>query len=752
MPEHYMDSRSGALVQFQHFRHIVLKWKWTALITFILIFGGGTLYCFLVPPTYMSSGRIWIEDEPNILPFEEIKSIGAGSFLQSQARLLESRALAAGVIEKLKLYENPAFIGKLGRGKRPPDPADLGFRESLITSFIKNITIAPITGTQMVDVRFSLGDSQQASATLDALFDGFIEMVIRKRYMASEKATEFLDRQIASLRADIEEREKKLNAYGSQKDILPLTSAETPTVTKLTQLNKSLTEATIDRIDKYNRYAQINAAPLGEIPNAPADGLIQSLRQQYSTLSREYSKRLATLRPEYPEMQRLKSEVDAAKEALQAETQNLARKAYQDFTAAQQKEQSIQQLLNENKNEAFRDNSNAVQYNSLRIELESRKTLLQTLSKRKSETDVSTQLKGLEAINVWVVDRADHPVHPASPNKRKIVLISLIIGLAGGVGLALGLESQTQTINTSKDVKNATGLLTIGIVPAFESSKNVPEFTRLVNVIRGNGMPAQAKENKARSNDIPESPIPIFFRPDPSGEEKAKSPKLAIELIAALEPYSIQAESYRSIRTTLLVSAPPNRIHVVLFTSALAREGKSSTVSNLAAVLSKVGKKVVVVDTDLRKPKQGKIFNAQEGPTLAEYLNNPNLEIAEIVKTTSFPNLNLITCGPPQKNVLEVLTSSRMEELIKSLREQFDYVLLDSPPILAVSDALVIGQMVDATILVARGGITPVAALKQAKQKLDAHKIVSLGVILNGVDLIEQDVYYAHQYYHYADR
>ena len=230
-----------------------------------------------------------------------------------------------------------------------------------------------------------------------------------------------------------------------------------------------------------------------------------------------------------------------------------------------------------------------------------------------------------------------------------------------------------------------------------------------------------------------------------------ESGKNKIELIAARESQSIQAESYRSIRTTLLVSSPPGKIKTILFTSPLAREGKSSTVSNLGVTLAESSKRVVIVDSDLRKPKQARIFGSgsANGPGLSRYLSS-HIEPAEIVKPTEIPNLHLITSGPLPANPIELLTSEKMDALIAYLKRSFDFVLLDTPPLLAVSDALAMGPMADAIILVARGGQTPIQAIKQAKQKLDSHKLKCLGVILNGVDLVEQDGYYAHEYYHYS--
>lgn len=743
------EPQAGILAQAQHYWHILLKWKWTGGGFLVLAVAAATAYSLLLPPVYTATGSVWIEEDSNILPFEDVQSFGAGSNLQSHIRLLQSRSLASDIIEKMKLYESPDFAGK-PNPNRPQDPADPLFREQLIQDFLENLSVSPADRTRLVDVSFSNRNPQLAANILNALFDGYIDMIVRKRYAASAQASEFLTSQIQELRTKIEGKEKELNKYGSEKDILPLTAAEAPTVARIEDINRKLTEATLARVNKLNAYNQLKNAPLGEIPNAPEGSLIQRLREQYVNLSRDYRSRLESVRPEFPAMQRLKSELDAATEALQNETQNLIRNAYGDYQAALSSEQSLQRLLDGQKNEAYKANSDSVIYNSLRAELDQQKALLEALSKRQSETDVSSGLKGIEALNVWIVDKADYPMRPAFPNKRRNVLMALLLGLAGGIGLALGLEFLDNTVKTSKDVSHSIGVPTLGTVPAFESKSKGPiaEIRKIVGMLRGKGAREEAKARRHRKDRSIQLTTPSWANGDAAGSTIGTS---QIELIAAREPQSIQAESYRSIRTTLLVSSPPGRIKTILLTSPLAQEGKSSTISNMAITLAEANKRVVIVDADLRKPKQAKIFGARngDGPGLSRYLSS-DTEASEVVKAAGLTNLRLITSGPLPANPIELLTSERMDSLVGYLKRNFDFILLDTPPLLAVSDALAMGPMADAIILVARGGHTPIPALKQAKQKLDAHKLKCLGVILNGVDLVEQDGYYAKQYYHYS--
>jgi capsular exopolysaccharide synthesis family protein len=320
--------------------------------------------------------------------------------------------------------------------------------------------------------------------------------------------------------------------------------------------------------------------------------------------------------------------------------------------------------------------------------------------------------------------------------------------LAGGIGLALGLEYLNNTVKTSKEVTGSTGLATLGVIPSFDVEVNakgpIAEFRRIAGILSGGSDLKKAGTARKKKGKT----LLTIDATKASGSEEAPLSNI-IELIPAREPQSIQAESYRSIRTTLLVSSAPGRIKAILVTSPLSREGKSVTVANLGVTLAQAGKRVVIVDTDLRKPKQSKLFGLSGGWGLTHYISS-YIDSTDLVRPTQIQNLFLIGSGPLPTTPIELLTSEKMDQIIAFLKRSFDFILFDTPPLLAVSDALAMGPMVDGVILVARGSRTPIPALKQAKQKLDAHKLKCLGVIINGVNLIEQDGYYSRQYYQYA--
>jgi len=740
-------SQQNLLEQILYYWNAMFRWKWTGLTVAVLIVALTLVYVFISPHVYTASGTIWIDETQSVLPFEELSRLSSDINSQSHSMLLKSRSLASEVIDKMKLAENPEYVGSLKKDKAEKYKKNPVFREKLIDGFIKNLIVTPISGTKLIEVNFEHKNPELASQILNTLFDSYIEMLIKRKYTASEQATEFLSTQIASLRKDIEEAEKKLAELGTAQGILPLSSAEAPLISKITEVNTALTAATLDKVNKLTTYNQLRALRPEELPESPSNPAIARLREQYALLSREYARRLATLKPEYPEMLKLKSEIEATYEALTNEKENLIKTAYAEYQGALAKEQNLQKLLDDLKAQAYKANSSAILYNSLKIETENKKTLLEALSKRQSETDLASRLKDLQALNVWIVDRASIPVEPAFPNRRKTFLIGLFLAIVGGAGTTLFINYLVATVKSSRDIAQATAWPTLGTIPAFEKEYKPrgprAEFQTLSNLLQGRPGIFSKKKGKSRVQE----PKKFSLQSQPAASPEKNNHQ--IELIVQREPHCIQSEAFRSIRTTFLLSLEGPAKKALIFSSPLSKDGKSAVISNLGLALAQAHKKVVIVDSDLRKPKQQEIFSVDYTWGLTHFLSSI-VDASEVIRPTSFSNLFLVPSGITPTDPLEIMFSDKMRAFINFLKQQFDFILFDSPPILAVSDALVLGKQVDGLIMVVRAGQTPISALKQARNKIENHKINCLGVIINGVSLIEQDGYYARQYYHYS--
>ena len=728
---------------------IALKRKWIVITTALAVLAVATLVSFLVTPMYTAEGQVLIEREPNILSFEDILQIEPfnDDYYQTQYKLLQSRSLAGDTIDRMKLYENKKFV-KAAIKDREPRAEDLKndplARRKLIDSFLGLLNIRPVSKTRLVRASFSDPDPKLAAETLNALFEAYIEMNVQKKYQATEQATDFLANQIAAVRAEIEGNEKKLQEYGKEKNIIALSSTENTVIERLGELNKVLTDAQIDRVNKETYYNEIRLATPDYIPDALSNPLIQKLREDYSRLYREFVKRSDKYLPDFPEIQSLKAELDTAKKAMEDETQALIKRAYSDFQAALTKEQALAGVFNAQKREAFQLNSNAIQYNSLLIQIQNQKNLLESLMKRKSETDVSSRLKGLRTSNIWVVDKAEIPLSPSSPKKVKNMILALMIGVFAGLGLAFVFERLDNTVKDSDDIKKYAGLPMLGMVPAFSKHGRMTGYDETPEE---ENMESGEKAKPAWTHVL-ERPWTVagVRKPEPSGGEPE-----SMDLIVHFSPKSSFAEYYRSIRTTLLFSTVDAKMRALAVMSPLPQEGKTATTCNLAVALAQAGKRVVILDADLRKPRLHKVFRVMNLNGLTKYLTE-DLALEDLLHATPIPTLFLINSGPVPPNPLELLGSEKMAKLIGQLKEDFDFILADTPPLLAVSDALVLGARLDGAILVVRGGRTPREALKRAQETMAAHKINCLGVIINNVQMRDFDEYHVSSYYKYRGR
>ncbi|MCU0244328.1 MAG: Wzz/FepE/Etk N-terminal domain-containing protein, partial [Acidobacteria bacterium] len=427
----------------------------TVLSVALGVFALGAFWTFIQKPVYTAKAQLLIEKEPNILSFEQVLQIESlrDDFYQTQYKLLSGRGLADTVVERLKLYDDPEFVGRPEQRKRPVDPADHVFREGLVDAFLNRLTVKPVRLTRLVDVAFEARDPRLAADCVNELAAAFIDLNINMKYAATEQATTFLSEQIKGLQAEIEQKERQLQGFEAEANIVALSDNETTVIDRLSQLNKALTEAQIERSRKEAAWNGLKNISPDYVPEAINNPLIQRLREDYVRLKREFQKMEERFQPDYPELQRTKVEMESARKSLEDETQNLVKGAFSEYQTALNKERLLEAEFNGQKTEAFKMNSSAVLYNGLKVEIQNKKTLLDSLLRRESETGVEARLKGLRTSNIRVVDRAREPVRPSSPNKKRNLILALLLGLGGGVGLALLFDFLDNSVKTSEDVQ-----------------------------------------------------------------------------------------------------------------------------------------------------------------------------------------------------------------------------------------------------------------------------------------------------------
>lgn len=733
---------------------IALKRKWIIISIIGLFIIGAGIYSFTRTPIYQASATILIEEPgSSMLNIEEMFNYTPyyrydflGVYFNTQLRLLTSRTLAERVARRMNLAERMElsiqsgssqenFLGQIKslfslshwfkRGKAVAEqtpqefipPPDMSASYAFVV--LSGLRIQPIEETRLVEVSYRSPFPVLAADIVNNLIEEFINYSVEMRYEATRQASEFLNKQIAQLRDELAAKEKELQKYGEEKKLLFLNEKESSVVSKYADLNAAFTEAQIERINKEAAFRELSNLKIDALPPSIDNPVIQGLKAEYTRLKNEYDEKIKIFKPEYPDMVRLRARLESLRSELEKEISQAVEAARTEYRAALAKENSLKNLLERQREDVVKTNNNAILYNSLKIDVENKRNLLNSLIAKQNEALVSARLKGLRTSNIKIVDRALVPQSPVYPNPPRTMMLAFLLSLFVGVGLAFFLEFLDNTVKTPEDVEHLVDLPSLGLIPLISVS---------------NGL-KKAAYNHQYSYGQQEGKV--------LEEEVIKS----IELINHFYPNISIAEDYRTIRTSILFSSFEDTPQAIGFTSALPQEGKSTTAINTAVTFAQLDRRVVLVDADLRKPRLHKIFENSNRVGLSSYLAGKS-SLDDIIHSTMIAGLDLIPCGLHPPNPAELLESRRFIELIRLLKEEYDFVIVDSPPVLAVVDASVVSARLDGVVLVIRAYKTTKKSLWHSVETLRKSKARLLGVVLNEVHL-SRNGYYSPDYHRY---
>jgi len=716
----FASPRDKKEIDLLEYARVVLKRK-AVLVTFAAVLVAlAAVLSFTKRPLYRATATLLI-DEPgaSLLNIQDVLNAGAlyrsdflGTYFNTQLRLITSRSLAERVSKRLNLGARPEFRDS----RRSPEAADA----SHAFDILGGLSIAPIPETRLVYVSYVSPHAPLAADVVNALVEEFVDFSVETRYEATKQTSEFLTEQVALLREDLKRKEEDLQKYGQEKNLLYLSDNESTVVNNFSSVNTALTTAQIERYTKESVYRELRNLDVDALPESVSNPTIQALKTTYSQVKSDYDEKGRIYRPEYPEMVQLRARLDATRNTLQEEIRKAVDSAEAEYRAALKKEASLQGLLDEQRGDVTRMNKNAIFYHTLRTEVENMRTLLSTLVAKQNEIQVSSQLGGLRTSNIKVVDRALVPRAPFTPNIRRNLLMALIAGLFGGLGLVFLVEYLDNTVKGPEDVEKLVKLPSLGVIPFLTADGG-----------RKKGDPYGSYRSYGTEPDKPGQAPPEVRE---------------IELINHLYPKFSIAEDYRTVRTSILFSHADATPKTIAFTSTLPQEGKTATVSNLAVSFAQLEGKVLLVDADLRKPRLSKVFNLRNVSGLSSYLAGKHA-FDEVVQKTSIENIWTIPSGPHPPNPAELLNSKRMKDLLAEAKERFTVVLLDTPPVLAVIDPVIVCSLADSTVFVVRAGKTTRRPLVRAVEEIRKSKADIIGVVFNEVRLGRQGI--GTPFYHY---
>ena len=745
---------------------ILLKHRRLIVPIFLVLFGLGAYLTFSATPLYTATATLKIEpQDPVVVQVQEMLATQAAAspydYYQTQFTLLQSSPVAAKVITELGLESNqylikgnPSALRKVRSWIRyfvtpvrdflskflapapeedasPAEPeygVDPGLLYNYLTDFL---VVNPVKNTRLVQVMFTTPSPRLSQKLANAHVAAFIRTTLETRFELSQEAREFLQKKLGELKTKTQRAEDALQRFRQAHGVVSLEPNENIVIDRMVDLNKRLTDARAKRIEQeslYRTVANQNSRYLSEIID---NQVIQQLKTGLLALEAEQARLLATFTPDHPRLVELNAQIRQAHQRMDREITNVVHRIESDFGAARAKEEALQAEVERQQQAALNLKEVGAQYAVFQSEVDTSKVLQESILKRLNETTVSNDVP---VSNLQISERAEMPTDPSSPQVPRNLLVAAAGGLFVGVGLAFFLEYMDSTIRTPDDVWRAVSVPTLGTVPHLSSLRR--RMYGYGHPLKSSAMNGLAHTGAASGSSMNGSAHPVA----------APAPAFPNELTLAHHPLSIIAESYRTIRTALLLSQAEQPPQVLLLTSAHPGEGKTVTTLNLAIALAQGGCTVLVIDADLRKGCCHTMLRRQNNRGLSNVLAG-SLTLEEGVQATPVSGLAFLSRGTIPPNPAELLGSRRMRDILQVLRERFDFVLIDSPPTIAVSDAAVLSQLCDGVVLVMHGQKTTTEMARRAVERLEMAHARILGVVLNGIDIRNPDYIDYHQYY-----
>ncbi len=726
--EDVLDVSPEESLRLLDYWHVILKRRWIVLTCLLIVFTTVALGTFKEKRVY--AGRVLIEinpEEPQVLSFQQIAQAGPSwdiaSYRETQYKILLSRSLAERVVRDLRLYQYPEFYeGHKYFGlvttvpqkipspsdPSPPDSSSEAFRNS-VSHFMDSTGVAPIERSNLVRVSFLSHNPELASRIANQLANDYIDRNLQVKWDEALKASEWLSGRLVELKSKLQKSEDALQAYAEKNSILFVQNAvnaqsQSMADARLEQLQQEYTQAQADRTQKQSLYSLVQAGKVQDLPGFLSNTLIQRLQENLGELQSQYSELTATVKPGYPKAKALKKQIDSVQANLNRQKLNLSQNITQEYQASLAREQFLRGLLDQQEKLVNVVGQKSIEYNILKREVDTNRSLYDGVLQRMKEAQVAA---GLKASNIMVVDPSEVPKTPAKPRVLLNLALGFILGTGLGVGLAFLQEYLDNTLKTPDEVESLLRLPSLGVLPSFHLNGSQQSSSRKLATIKMDG-------NGTGSLAIQKNPASL--------------------------------EAFRSLRTSILLSANPVP-KLLLVTSALPGEGKTTTTVNLGATLASLGSRVVIVDCDMRRPSCHRTAGVQNNPGFVQCLTG-RVNLADaILPVPGVKNLYVIPCGPIPPNPAEILSSPLTAEMLRKLCAEFEYVLVDSPPLLNVADSRILATMTDAVVLVTRAFDTPYEVVRRARSLLYGAGARILGVALNDVNVHRQGYGYKDGYY-----
>jgi capsular exopolysaccharide synthesis family protein len=727
-----LEQQVDAFGQLRAIWDILLKHQWLILATTLVLTVLVAVYSFKIKPVYQATARIDVEAEvPLLQTLNDLFRAGEAddSFLSTQVAILQSDNLAWETMQQLGL-------GQLEKSAGPSQPQGqiLGtppaMKNAMVSAFKGPLRVERPKDSRMVLVSYESIDPREAALVVNTLVKNYIENNFRTKYDATRQATGWMEERLDELKLKVEKSQEAMVAYERQNNIVNIGEKQTVVEARFEDMSKDLSQAQSERLTKESLYKMVQSDDAqvdfiegegkgngqgkgqgkgqGNSQGNGQGGLLIGLEEKELELKEEYSEAVAQYGPTYPKALKLQDQIKDLESLLQRERKHMVENIHYDYLAALQREQFLGAAVSKQKAQVDRVNQLLIDHNLLKREFDSNQQLYDSILQHLKDANVSA---GLRATNIHFIDEAPVPSYPVRPDRSRNIEFGLMAGLILGIAFALTQEALDNSIKNAQEMEKLTGLPTLAIIPMGQSS--VRRRSGQLQGIGGNGVAGYT-----------------------------------VEMSVLKKPGAAVSEAFRALRTSVLLSTAERPPKILLITSSQPSEGKTATSLNLAVTLAQKSSRVLLLDSDLRRPGLAKALNLPNTGGLSGILTGAyEFDDALLQKVEGVENLFLLPTGPRPPNPAELLCSMKMEKLIAQLRKEFDHVIIDSPPILPITDATILSSLVDGVIMVVESDATSRAALHRACRVMEQSGGKILGTVFNKVD-IRRDGYYGYRYYH----
>jgi capsular exopolysaccharide synthesis family protein len=687
----------------QHFLLIGKKYIWLVLVCALLGTGAGFVENATSPKEYRSAANIEItQDTADQFRVDTGGGYESGYIdvtkLDTEIAILKSSTLAMATIVSLHLDQNKDFL--------PPgsnyafDLSKIRDRHALIGIFEGGLAAERFGHTNILVLSYTARNPQLAADICNTLIANYVEHNFSQNYAATQQVSDWLQRQLGDLRKRLEASQEHMLTVQKDIGLVGIDQTQSIVLSRLVDISHDVTTAESQRLVAEAKLITMQSAPPDVLATLSGDPVLMNLKERMTSLQADYASLNAKYGDKNPRLQEIRSEIAEVTEATKREQGTVISRAQEEVNAAKQNQEALQRRLDQEKSSAYMGNSKAVEYSLARREYESNRSLYDGLQQRLQEAGI---IAGLHSTNIRKIDPADAPDFPSSPRKSVNLTLGLFCGLGIGLLLSFVVEALDTNIKTIYDIEERLGLPMLGVVPQVDSKLLSPEtFVRDAT-----------------------SPLP--------------------------GAWSRLAEAYRSLRTTILLSRAGTPPQVILISSAKPSEGKTSITTLESIVFALNGARVLLIDSDLRRPSVHLRFRIANKVGLTSVLTGKAGPEEAIVPVTALPSLHILPAGPIAPMPAELLGSLQMQRLVEGLRANYDFILIDTPPVLTVTDAAVLVSVSDGVVLVLRYGQATRNVVARASEILLRSGAHLLGVVLNAVDLQSSDYaeYYGRAYNDY---